>query len=88
MKILPPNTFTKRQALFVVGGKKAKKKIEQSDKEIWTVDEINELRGLKLNGTDTTTGIGGYRRNLHENHSGLAEDDKIHSYDNNFDEWR
>lgn len=88
-KIIPPNTFTKRQAIAVCN-KKAKAIIEASDKEIWTVDEINELRGLKLDGTDTSKDI--CNSNGHSSYgscySGLAEDDKVHSYDNNFGEWR
>lgn len=87
MKILPPNTFTKSQAMLAVGAGKAREEIRQSDKEIWTVDEVNKLRGLKLDGTDTKIGdcMG---HDPYGNYSGLAEDDKIHSYDNNFGEWR
>lgn len=87
MKVLPPNTFTKRQALAVCKGE-AKAKIAASNKELWTVDEINELRGLKLDGTDTSKGMGGCSCSPYTNYSGLAEDDLVHSYDNNFDEWR
>ena len=86
MTILPPNTFTKRQAIKVAHGK-AKRVIEASDKELWTVDEINELNGLKMDGTDTQFWSGGHPA-VYENRTGLAEDDLIHSYDNNFDEWR
>lgn len=86
MKVLPPNTFTRKQALAVCTGE-AKEKILKSNKETFTVDEVNELRGLKLNGTDTKFSDGG--RNPYDSyHNGLAEDDKIHSYDNNFDGWR
>ena len=87
MKVLPPNTFTKRQALAVCDGK-AKATIAASDKEIWTVDEINELRGLKLDGTDTFKGMGCCSYGSYSNYLGLAEDDLVHSYDNNFGEWR
>ena len=88
MKTLPPNTFTKAQALLVVGKVEARKKIEKSKKEIWTVDEINELRGFKLNGTDTFAGFKAYHSPYRASHNQMAEDDLVHSYDNNFGEWR
>lgn len=87
MKILPPNTFTKSQAMLAVGAGKSREMIRHSDKEIWTVDEINKLRGLKLDGTDTVIGTG-HLQDPYGNYTGLAEDDLVHSYDNNFDEWR
>ncbi len=68
-------------ALFKPGSAKYKA-IAASDKEYYTdreVEDLMELRPTFPAGTGHQSGAPNAR---------LADDDKVHSYDNNFDLWR
>lgn len=79
-------TMTTKQILALIGDKKKREYIINSGKEVWTDEEVLELSGYNpfprypiIGSNKTTKG----RYNAH-----IAEDDLVHSYDNNFEEWR
>lgn len=79
-------TMTKKQAAALFAGKK-RTEILKSDKELYTDEEIEELKGINR---FPRYPIVGSKNNsaYHASNAGLAEDDLIHSYDNNFGEYR
>ncbi len=76
-------------ALFKTVSKKWKL-IKDSDKEFYTDAEVEELMEVRTNPAYTFPPgtVGGNRNGAPGSDAGLAEDDKVHSYDNNFGEWR
>ena len=72
-------------ALFKPGSAKYKA-IESSDKEYYTDREIEDL--MELRPAFPAGTIGGYRSGAPGSDAGLADDDKVQSYDNNLDLWR
>lgn len=86
MTKITKNIMTKKQALALVGKDEARKKILESDKEYFTDEEVDELRGFEWFPRYPVVGNNPSKRS---NHGGeIAEDDLIHSYDNNYEEWR
>ena len=79
-------TMTKKQAAALFKGEK-RTEILRSDKEIYTDEEIEELKGI--NWFPRYPVVGSKNSNcFNAANAGLAEDDLVHSYDNNFGEYR
>jgi hypothetical protein len=86
MTVITKGVMSKKKALALFKNLETRTKIEESGKEWFTDDEILELSGYDpfpryptVSYNPTTKG----RYNAH-----MAEDDLIHSYDNNYEEYR
>jgi hypothetical protein len=84
--------LTKKQvlALFVPNSKKWKA-VNSNSKEFYTDREVEEVTGVLTNPLYTFPPgreFGGTWSKAPGNDPRLAEDDCVHSYDNNFDLWR
>lgn len=78
-------TMTKKQAAALFTGKK-RTEILKSAKEIYTDEEIEELKGI--NWFPRYPIVGSKNGSGCITNAGMAEDDLVHSYDNNFGEYR
>lgn len=74
--------MSKKKAAYLFKPGSAKyRQIMESDKEYYTDREIEDLMDLRPTFPTGAT-------HTPCSHAELADDDKVHSYDNNFDLWR